>query len=65
MYYAIRFMQYSSFQRFIDQILRDLPFCYAYIDDILIASSNPEELHHLISVLEWFNDFVAIINPST
>ena len=27
----------QTFQRFIDQVLRDLTFCYAYIDDILIA----------------------------
>ena len=43
----------QTFQRFIDQVLRDLPFCYAHIDDILIASSNPEEhQQHLISVFE-------------
>ena len=33
----------QTFQRFIDQILRGLPFCYAYIDDLLIASATPEE----------------------
>ena len=33
----------QTFQRFIDQILRDLPFCYAYIDDILIASTSVDE----------------------
>ena len=38
----------QTFQRFIDQVLRGLPFCYAYIDDLLIASSSPEEhQHHL------------------
>ncbi len=33
----------QTFQMFIDQILQGLHFCYAYIDDILIASSTPEE----------------------
>ena len=33
----------QTFQRFIEQVLRGLPFCYAYIDDLLIASSPPEE----------------------
>nr|VZI36109.1 unnamed protein product [Spirometra erinaceieuropaei] len=33
----------QSFQRFIDEILRGLPFAYAYIDDILVASSSAEE----------------------
>ena len=55
----------QTFQRFIDQVLRDLHFCYAYIDDILIASSNPEEhQQHLIAVFERFKDFGVIINPS-
>ena len=55
----------QTFQKFIDQVLRDLHFCYAYIDDILIASSNPEEhQQHLIAVFERFKDFGVIINPS-
>ena len=31
------------FQRFINEVLQGLPFVYAYIDNLLIASSNPEE----------------------
>ena len=54
----------QTFQRFIDQVLRDLPFCYAYIGDIIIASSNPEEhQQHLISVFKRCKDFGVIINP--
>ncbi|BHF73760.1 hypothetical protein SprV_0401684300 [Sparganum proliferum] len=34
---------FQSFHRFIDEILRGLPFAYAYIDDILVASSSAEE----------------------
>ena len=31
----------QTFQRFIDQVLRGLDFSYAYVDDVLIASSSP------------------------
>ncbi|XP_076065023.1 uncharacterized protein LOC143039056 [Oratosquilla oratoria] len=34
----------QTFQRFIDEVLRGLPFCFAYIDDLLIAS--PDEATH-------------------
>ena len=34
----------QTFQRFMDQVLRGLDFCYIYIDDILIAIASPEEL---------------------
>ena len=55
----------QTFQRFIDQVLRGLHFCYAYIDDLLIASSNPEEhKHHLRLVLERLNEHGIIINPT-
>ena len=55
----------QTFQRFIDQVLRDLHFCYAYIDDILVASSTPEEhQNHLIAMFERFKEFGVIINPS-
>ena len=33
----------KTFQRFIDFVLRELDFCYAYIDDILIALKDHEE----------------------
>ena len=33
----------QTFQCFMDQGLRGLHFCYDCIDDLLIASSNPEE----------------------
>ena len=37
----------------IDQVFRELDFCYAYIDDRLIASSTSNEhLSHLRMVLE-------------
>ena len=38
----------QTFQRFIDEVLRGLNFVYAYIDDLLIASSSEaEHLTHL------------------
>lgn len=43
----------QMFQRFMDEALQGLHFCYVYIDDLLIASASPEEhLQHLELVLE-------------
>ena len=39
----------QTFQRFIDEVLRGLSFCYAYIDDVLIASSTAAE-HNLLCI---------------
>ena len=33
----------QTFQRFMDQVLRGISFSYAYIDDLLVASTTPEE----------------------
>ena len=53
----------QTFQRFIDQVLRGLPFCYAYIDDMLIASSSPEEHQsHLRQVLKRLSEHGIVIN---
>ena len=54
----------QSFQRFIDEVLRGLHFTYAYIDDALIASRNPDEhVQHLQAVLERLKRYGVIINP--
>ena len=54
----------QTFQRFMDKVLRGLDFCYGYIDDILIASPNPEEhRYHLRLVLERLNEYGILINP--
>ena len=43
----------QTFQRFMDQVLRGLDFCYVYIDDILVASASPEEhQRHLRLIFE-------------
>ena len=53
----------QTFQRFIDQVLAELPFCFAYIDDLLIASASPEEhLTHLRMVFQRLVDYGIIIN---
>ena len=33
----------QTFQRLIDEVLRGLPFAFAYIDDVLIASCDIKE----------------------
>ena len=55
----------QTFQRFIDNVLRGLTFCYTYIDDVLIASTNKEEhKQHLHLVFQRFKEYGVIINPS-
>ena len=53
----------QSFQCFIDQVLHGLDYSYAYIDDVLITSSTPEEHEkHLHSVVKC-SDHAVNINP--
>ena len=54
----------QSLQRFIDQVFRGLEFVYAYTDDVLIASSNPEE-HKLHSrqVFQRLDQYGITTNP--
>lgn len=55
----------QTFQRFIDQVLKGLPFVFKYIDDIQIASKNHEEhLQHLRIVFERFRAHGLKINVS-
>ena len=55
----------QTFQRFMDQVLRGMEFCYVYIDDVLIASSTPQEhKEHLRKVLQRFKQYSIIINPA-
>jgi len=42
----------NTFQRMMDSILGDLPYCFTYVDDILVFSSSLEEhVEHLHQVL--------------
>nr|VZI12561.1 unnamed protein product [Spirometra erinaceieuropaei] len=53
----------QSFQRFIDEIFRGLPFVYAYIDDILVASSSAEEhASHLRRIFDRFQQHGLQLN---
>ena len=55
----------QTFQRFINEVLRSLPFTYAYIDDLLVASTSQEEhLGHLRQVLERLQDHGILINTA-
>ena len=53
----------QTFQRFMDQVLRGLDFCFGYIDDLLIASRSPEEhVQHLRLVLGRLATYGLTIN---
>jgi len=55
----------QTFQRFMDKVLRGLDFCYVYIDDILIASSSPEEhVEHLKAVFSRLEKFGIVVNSN-
>lgn len=55
----------QSFQRFVDEVLRNLPFCKCYIDDIFIASSSTEEHQvHLKSVFQRLSKYGISINSA-
>ena len=55
----------QTFQRFIDQVLKNLGFCYAYIDDVLVASTTADEHEtHLRSIFQRFEEFGVVVNPS-
>ena len=55
----------QTFQRFIDQVLRGLPFSFAYLDDILVASHNAaEHLEHLREVFARLRDHGLQIHPA-
>jgi len=55
----------QTFQRFIDEVLRGLPFCYAYLDDLLIASDTAaEHKDHLRQTFQRLTEYSILINPS-
>ena len=55
----------QTFQRFMDQVLRGLHFCYVYIDNVLIASTSEEEhKDHLRQVFQRLSEYGILINPS-
>lgn len=53
----------STFQRFINSILGDLPFLYVYIDDILIFSNDPiQHERHLEIIFERLHNNGLTVN---
>ena len=55
----------QTFQRLMDSVLRDLPFLFVYLDDILVASACAEEhLSHLRLLFERLSEHGLIINPA-
>lgn len=53
----------QTFQRFMDEVLRGLDFCYGYIDDILVSSrNNAEHQQHLIQLFERLTEYGVLIN---
>ena len=41
----------QTFQRFMDEILKGLDFCFAYIDDILVLSRSPQQHDQHLRIL--------------
>lgn len=55
----------QSFQRFMDEVVRGLDYCYTYIDDILVFSSTPEEhAEHLRVLFQRLSEYGVVVNPS-
>ena len=55
----------QSFQRFLDQVLQGLDFSFAYIDDLLIASTDLDtNLKHVQQVLERLQQHGLSIHPN-
>ena len=48
-----------------DSVLRDLPFLFVYLDDILVAStSKSQHLTHLRKLFERLSQHGLIVNPA-
>jgi hypothetical protein len=55
----------QTFQRFMDSILKHLPFVFCYLDDIIIASNSLEEhIEHLRQIFTILQENGLQINPA-
>lgn len=53
----------QSFQRFMDEVVRDLQFCFVYLDDVLVASETEEQhLKDLKTVFKRLEDYGVVLN---
>lgn len=53
----------QSFQRFIDEVTSGLEYCFAYIDDILVASVDEQEhIVHLRQLFQRFASYGVVLN---
>ena len=54
----------QTFQRFMDQVCRELSFVFVYMDDILVASNTPEEHdQHLQTLFIRLSQYGLVSNP--
>ncbi|CAB4039476.1 Transposon Ty3-G Gag-Pol poly, partial [Paramuricea clavata] len=54
----------QTFQRFIDEVYRDLDFVFVFIDDILVFSTTPDQhRHHLRQLFQRLEHYGLVINP--
>lgn len=55
----------QTFQRFMDEVLRDLPFCYGYLDDILVFSKDlHQHEQHLRLLFARLVKYGVLLNTS-
>jgi hypothetical protein len=55
----------QTFERFIDEVLRGLDFCFAYLDDISVFSRSIEEHEqHLRALFAQLQRYGIIMNPA-
>ncbi|GBM27011.1 Transposon Ty3-I Gag-Pol polyprotein [Araneus ventricosus] len=55
----------ATFQRFTDEVTRGLPGVYIFVDDILIASKNPEQhCQHLKTLFSRLDEYGLCMNVS-
>ncbi|CAB4035712.1 Hypothetical predicted protein, partial [Paramuricea clavata] len=54
----------QTFQRFMDEVWRDLDFVFVFIDDILVFSTTPDQhRHHLRQLFQRLEQYGLVINP--
>ena len=55
----------QPFQRFVNRVTQGLSFCYAYVDDLLVYSSDEKQpLQDLKTLFERLDKYGLIINKS-